>query len=75
MFLVLKVYEDQQTNKQTFFWSSENLKRYSDRLFLFGWANKPAEKHCCLICCERKIRFQLKKQAEKTDYKPGEQAL
>jgi hypothetical protein len=40
---------------------------------LFGCADKPAEKHCCLICCERKILFRLKKQAEKTDYKPNEQ--
>jgi hypothetical protein len=32
---------------------------------LFGWADKPAEKHCWLICCERKILFRLKKQAEK----------
>jgi hypothetical protein len=31
----------------------------------FGWVDKPAEKHCWLICCERKILFQLKKQAEK----------
>jgi hypothetical protein len=27
----------------------------------FGWADKPAEKHCWLICCERKILFRLKK--------------
>jgi hypothetical protein len=31
----------------------------------FCWADKPAEKHCWLICCERKILFRLKKQAEK----------
>jgi hypothetical protein len=32
----------------------------------FGCADKPAEKHCWLICCERKILFWLKKkQAEK----------
>jgi hypothetical protein len=31
----------------------------------FGCADKPAEKHCWIICCERKILFQLKKQAEK----------
>jgi hypothetical protein len=41
----------------------------------FGWADKTAEKHCWLICCERKTLFRLKKQTEKTDYKPGEQAL
>jgi hypothetical protein len=34
-------------------------------LTLFGCADKPAEKHCWLICCERKILFRLKKQAEK----------
>jgi hypothetical protein len=32
---------------------------------LFGCADKPAEKHCWLICRERKILFRLKKQAEK----------
>jgi hypothetical protein len=31
---------------------------------LFGWNYKPAEKHCWLIFCERKILFRLKKQAE-----------
>jgi hypothetical protein len=31
----------------------------------FGCADKPAEKHSWLICCERKILFRLKKQAEK----------
>jgi hypothetical protein len=32
----------------------------------FGCADKPAEKHCWLNCCERKILFRLKKkQAEK----------
>jgi hypothetical protein len=31
----------------------------------FGWVDKPAEKHCWLICCERKILFRLKKQVEK----------
>jgi hypothetical protein len=41
----------------------------------FGCADKPAEKHCWLICCERKILFRLKKQAKKTDYKPDEQSL
>jgi hypothetical protein len=30
----------------------------------FGWNYKPAEKHCWLIFCERKIMFWLKKQAE-----------
>jgi hypothetical protein len=34
-------------------------------LALFGCADKTAEKHCWLICCERKILFRLKKQAEK----------
>jgi hypothetical protein len=31
----------------------------------FGCADKPAEKYCWLICCERKILLQLKKQSEK----------
>jgi hypothetical protein len=31
----------------------------------FGYADKPAEKHCWLICCERKILSRLKKQVEK----------
>jgi hypothetical protein len=31
----------------------------------FGCADKPAENHYWLICGERKILFQLKKQAEK----------
>jgi hypothetical protein len=30
----------------------------------FGWNYKPAEKHCWLIFCERKILFRLKKQAK-----------
>jgi hypothetical protein len=33
----------------------------------FGCADKPAEKHCWLICGERKILFRLKKQAEKDE--------
>jgi hypothetical protein len=41
----------------------------------FGCADKPTEKHCWLICYERKILFRLKKPAEKTDYKPNEQGL
>jgi hypothetical protein len=42
----------------------------------FGCADKPAEKHCWLICCERKILFRLKKnKPQKTDYKPNEQGL
>jgi hypothetical protein len=38
-----------------------------EKLFLtpFGCADKPAKKYCWLICCERKILFRLKKQAEK----------
>jgi hypothetical protein len=31
----------------------------------FACADKPAEKYCWLICCERKTLFWLKKQAEK----------
>jgi hypothetical protein len=38
----------------------------------FGWADKLAEKHCCLIYCERKTLFWLKNKFKKTDYKPGE---
>jgi hypothetical protein len=41
-------------------WSQED-----ERLAPFGCADKPAEKHRLLICCERKILFRLKKQAEK----------
>jgi hypothetical protein len=33
----------------------------------FGCADKPDEKHYWLICCERKILFRLKKQAEKDE--------
>jgi hypothetical protein len=40
----------------------------------FGCTDKPAEKHCCLICYKRKILFRLKKQAEKIDYKLDEQS-
>jgi hypothetical protein len=32
---------------------------------MYGCADKPVEKHCWLICCERKTLFRLKKQAEK----------
>jgi hypothetical protein len=39
----------------------------------FGCVDKPTEKHCWLICYERKILFRLKKQAKNTDYKPDEQ--
>jgi hypothetical protein len=41
----------------------------------FDCADKPAEKYCWLICCERKTLFRLKKQTESTDYKPDEQSL
>jgi hypothetical protein len=41
---------------------------------LFGCADKPAEKHYWLICCERKILFRLKKnKLKKTDYKLNKQ--
>jgi hypothetical protein len=40
--------------------------RYSlETRALFGWADKPVEKHSWLICYERKMLFWLKKQAEK----------
>jgi hypothetical protein len=45
-----------------------NKKRLQGDMHLmepFGYADKPAEKHCLLICCERKILFRLKNQAEK----------
>jgi hypothetical protein len=42
---------------------------------LFGCADKLAEKHCWLICCERKTLFRLKKKLKSTDYKPDEQDL
>jgi hypothetical protein len=32
---------------------------------LFGSADKSVEKHCWLICYERKKLFRLKKQVEK----------
>jgi hypothetical protein len=34
-------------------------------LATFGCADKPAEKHYWLICCEGKILFRLKKQVKK----------
>jgi hypothetical protein len=39
----------------------------------FGCADKPAEKHYWLICCEIKILFWLKNKLKSTDYKPDEQ--
>jgi hypothetical protein len=39
----------------------------------FGCADKPAEIHYWLICCERKILFRLKNKLKKTDYKPNQQ--
>jgi hypothetical protein len=41
----------------------------------FGCADKPTEKHCWLICCERKTLFWLKNKLKSTDYKPDEQDL
>jgi hypothetical protein len=40
------------------------ISREGQILESFGWNYKPAEKYCWLIFCERKILFQLKKQAE-----------
>jgi hypothetical protein len=37
----------------------------SSTIASFGCADKPAEKHCRLIYCGRKILFRLKKQTEK----------
>jgi hypothetical protein len=43
----------------------DNFVTWRKRLKVpFGWNYKPAEKHCWLIFCERKILFRLKKQAE-----------
>jgi hypothetical protein len=39
----------------------------------FGYADKQVKKHYWLICCERKILFQLKNKLKSTDYKPDEQ--
>jgi hypothetical protein len=51
--------------KKTFDSTKFNFKKdYPLELELFGWNYKPAEKHCWLIFCERKILFLLKKQAE-----------
>jgi hypothetical protein len=41
----------------------------------FGYTDKLAEKHCWLICCERKILFRLKNKLKNTDYKSDEQGL
>jgi hypothetical protein len=41
----------------------------------FGCADKPAEKQCCLIYCERKTLFWLKNKLKSTDYKPAEKTL
>jgi hypothetical protein len=38
---------------------------FTETMTSFGCADKLAEKHCWLICCERKTLFRLKKQAEK----------
>jgi hypothetical protein len=46
-----------------------------DILAPFGCADKPAGKHCWLICCERKILFRLKNKLKSTDYKLDEQSL
>jgi hypothetical protein len=41
----------------------------------FGCADKPTEKHCWLICYERKTLFWLKNKLKSSDYKPDEQNL
>jgi hypothetical protein len=46
------------------YWRPECLT-FAQILESFGCSDKSAEKHCLLIYCERKIMFQLKKQAEK----------
>jgi hypothetical protein len=46
-------------------WTSSAVENGpNDLLAPFGWNYKPAEKHCWLIFCERKILFRLKKQTE-----------
>jgi hypothetical protein len=47
-------------------WMMAGVNHRQDQLIEpFGCADKPAEKHCWMICYERKILFHLKKQAEK----------
>jgi hypothetical protein len=49
-------------------WRAFAQPRPRSALELIGCADKPAEKHCWLICYERKILFRLKKkQAEKDE--------
>jgi hypothetical protein len=43
---------------------AQGIVKYVVRWEPFGWNYKPAEKHCWLIFCERKILFRLKKQVE-----------
>jgi hypothetical protein len=51
---------------EIYFTPTPNAMAWKTRILaLFGCADKPAEKHCWLICCERKTLFRLKKQAEK----------
>jgi hypothetical protein len=46
---------------------STDARCLSDIKVSFGCADKPVEKHCWLIYCERKILFRLKKQVEKDE--------
>jgi hypothetical protein len=48
-------------------WTSCLASREERTKETFSWPDKPAEKHCWLIYCERKILFCLKKQAEKNE--------
>jgi hypothetical protein len=41
----------------------------------FGCADKPAEKHCCLICYARKTLFWRKNKLKSMNYKPDEHDL
>jgi hypothetical protein len=43
----------------------ENEEETKEKRYPFDCADKPAEKYCWLIYCERKTLFRLKKQAEK----------
>jgi hypothetical protein len=54
--LETKSVQTQQESRAWALWPS-----WQQREEPFGCADKPAEKHCWLICCERKILFRLEK--------------
>jgi hypothetical protein len=55
-----KMTEPTEAAQQILFGGSLNIL-CGKPLSPFGCADKPAEKHCWLICCERKTLFRLKK--------------